>query len=221
MSLIKAKERGIVVNISWLEWLGYLASVIVLISLLMSSIIKLRWINLVGGITFSIYGFLIGAYPVGFMNMAISFINIYYLITLYKSKEYFKILDFNNDSNYFHNFVDFYRVEIDKFIPDFVHEDKKFDVEFFVLRNIVPAGIFVGTKKGLDALEINLDFAIPLYRDLRIGNYIFEENKDYFKNQGYTRFISYSTKPKHTKYLLKMGFELSSESGENWYVKEV
>jgi len=98
---------------------------------------------------------------------------------------------------------------------------EKFDVKFFVLRNMVPAGVFVGTKKGLDALEINLDFAIPLYRDLRIGNYIFEENKDYFKKQGYTSFISYSTKPNHTKYLLKMGFELSSELGDDWYVKEV
>lgn len=76
-------------NINWLEWLGYLASLIVLISLLMNSIIKLRWINLLGSSIFSLYGFLIGALPVGFMNLGIVLINIYHLVKIYHSKEYF------------------------------------------------------------------------------------------------------------------------------------
>ena len=33
-----------------LEWIGYIASLIVLVSLLMSSIKKLRWINLFGAL---------------------------------------------------------------------------------------------------------------------------------------------------------------------------
>lgn len=39
-------------NTNFLEILGYIASLIVLISLLMSSIIKLRWINLLGSAVF-------------------------------------------------------------------------------------------------------------------------------------------------------------------------
>ena len=35
-----------------LEWIGYTASLIVLVSLLMSSIKKLRWINLFGALIF-------------------------------------------------------------------------------------------------------------------------------------------------------------------------
>lgn len=74
---------------NWLEWLGYLASLLVLISLLMNSIIKLRWINLLGSSIFSFYGFLIAALPVGFMNLGIVLINIYHLVKIYHSKEYF------------------------------------------------------------------------------------------------------------------------------------
>lgn len=74
---------------NWLEWLGYLASLLVLISLLMNSIIKLRWINLLGSSIFSFYGFLIAALPVGFMNLGIVLINIYHLVKIYRSKEYF------------------------------------------------------------------------------------------------------------------------------------
>ena len=58
-------------DITYLEWLGYLSSVIVAISLTMSSIIKLRIYNLIGGTAFSIYGFLIGSLPVGFLNLFI------------------------------------------------------------------------------------------------------------------------------------------------------
>ena len=47
-------------NISLLEWVGYLGSVLVSVSLTMSSIVKLRWFNLVGAGIFSFYGFAIG-----------------------------------------------------------------------------------------------------------------------------------------------------------------
>lgn len=74
-------------DFNWVEWVGYLASFLVLISLLMSSIVKLRWINLVGSSMFSIYGFLISSYPVAFMNAATALINVYYLIKIYRSQE--------------------------------------------------------------------------------------------------------------------------------------
>jgi len=44
-------------NIDILAWIGYIASGIVAISLAMSSIIKFRWMNLIGATMFSTYGF--------------------------------------------------------------------------------------------------------------------------------------------------------------------
>ncbi|HSV76380.1 MAG TPA: hypothetical protein VLH37_05040 [Bacteroidales bacterium] len=66
-------------EISILEWIGYIASVVVAVSLMMVSIVKLRWLNLVGSAVFSFYGFAIGAYPVGVLNLFIALVNIYYL----------------------------------------------------------------------------------------------------------------------------------------------
>ena len=63
----------------WLEIVGYVASVLVAVSLMMSSILKLRIINLVGSAAFTVYGLLIGAYPVAAVNLLIVFINLYYL----------------------------------------------------------------------------------------------------------------------------------------------
>ena len=62
-----------------LEGLGYLASVLIAISLMMRSIVRLRWINLVGAVCFTVYDILIAAYPVAALNFAIVLINVYFL----------------------------------------------------------------------------------------------------------------------------------------------
>lgn len=70
--------------IPWIEWVGYLASILVGVSMFMKNMIKLRFINLMGCILFVVYGFIIGAYPVAIVNLVISFTNIYYLYKLTK-----------------------------------------------------------------------------------------------------------------------------------------
>ena len=206
-------------NINWLEWLGYLASLFVLISLLMSSIIKLRWINLVGSSLFSLYGFLIGALPVGFMNLGIAIINIYYLIKIYRSKDSFKILPIKDNSQYFNYFIDFHKKELEKYANTSKFNTKNSDISFFILRNMVPAGIFIGSKYNENTLKIELDFVIPEYRDFKIGNYIYENRKDYFLDKGYSKFISFSSNDHVIKYLSKMGFEETVVNNSQCQVK--
>ncbi|MDO6679849.1 YgjV family protein [Shewanella sp. 4_MG-2023] len=69
------------------EWVGYLASAVVAISLMMANIKKLRWWNLIGAALFVAYGLAIGAIPVALVNFFIVLIDIYYLIKLYKEPE--------------------------------------------------------------------------------------------------------------------------------------
>ncbi len=67
------------------EWLGYAASLFVGISLLMSDVRKLRYINLVGCIGFVVYGVSIHAMPVAIMNGFCVLINLYHIFRLHKS----------------------------------------------------------------------------------------------------------------------------------------
>ncbi|MCS6114123.1 YgjV family protein [Shewanella baltica] len=69
------------------EWIGYLASVVVAISLMMSNIKKLRWWNLIGAALFVAYGVAIGAYPVALVNFFIVLIDTYYLVKLYREAD--------------------------------------------------------------------------------------------------------------------------------------
>jgi hypothetical protein len=61
------------------EILGTLASVLVLISFLMRGEKRIRIINIVGALLFVIYGILINAFSVWFLNSALILIHLYYL----------------------------------------------------------------------------------------------------------------------------------------------
>jgi len=73
-------------NINMIEVLGYVASVMVAISLMMKDIILLRWLNFVGCSFFVAYGYAIEAWPVAGMNAFVAGINIYHLIKIYRAK---------------------------------------------------------------------------------------------------------------------------------------
>jgi len=106
-------------NIPLIEWIGYIGSVVVAISLTMSSIVRLRWLNLAGSAVFSFYGFAIGSLPVGLLNLFIVIVNIYYLISIYSRKDAYKLLSIKGDNAYVRYFLDYYQSEIRNFFPDF------------------------------------------------------------------------------------------------------
>ncbi len=207
-------------GIDILEWIGYLASALILVSLLMSSIIKLRWINLLGCVVFSTYGFMIGALPVGISNLIIGMINIYYLVKIYTAKEYFKILPVETDSEYLKYFLAFYREDIHKFFPQKSFTVKKETIGFFIVRNAIPAGVFLASKKGEDSLLIELDYAVPEYRDLKTGRYVYEKQKQFFLDKGYDKLYSYAYNKEHAAYLEKMGFFEEQEADQKIFIKK-
>jgi hypothetical protein len=190
------------------EIIGYIASVLVAISLMMSGIIKLRVINLIGAILFFVYGLVIDAYPIALVNGIICFVNIYYLYDIFKVQEYFKILEVEQNSEYLNYFLKFHETEIRKYIPSFTFaRDKECNV-FFILRNSISAGLIYAEKRNDGSLFIELDYVIPGYRDLKIGKYVY---KNIFKLTGAEKLFSYPGNKKHEKYLKKMGFlEVSS-----------
>jgi hypothetical protein len=194
-----------------IELLGYLASVLVAVSLMMSGIVKLRVINLIGAIFFTIYGLVIHAYPVAFVNGIICFVNIYYLYDIFKTKEYFRILEVMHDAEYLNYFLKFHGDEIKKYMPMFNFNLTENTTAFFILRNSIPAGLICGEKTGNDSLFINLDFVIPGYRDLKIAKYVYTNIFSIKKAQ---KLYSNPGNAKHDQYLQKMGFEKTVFNGK-------
>jgi len=198
-------------EISLLQWIGYFASVTIAVSMMMSSILKFRWINLAGAISFSTYGFLIGALPVGFLNAFIALVDIYYLYTIYSKKEVFEILEVRADNRYLLRFLQFHEKDIQHFFPGFTYQPELNTVSFFVLRNMAVAGVFLAHRKEDHCLSVGLDFVLPEYRDFKNGKYIYLRLRNRFINDGFTKVIAEGRSEKYSAYLSKLGFEKNPE----------
>lgn len=63
-----------------IEWIGMIASVIIVISFFMKDIYWVRMINIIGAIMMVIYGIVIGAMSVYILNGMLVLVHIYYLV---------------------------------------------------------------------------------------------------------------------------------------------
>lgn len=193
------------------ELIGYTASILVALSLMMSAIVKLRIVNMIGAITFSIYGYLIGSIPVAAMNGFIVLINIYFLFKIYNDKNYFHLLRSDNESHYLKEFIFYYKEHIQNFQPEFKF-DKSYNFTLFILSDMVPVGLLIGNINNENSLEIDLDFVIPDYRDFKIGTFLFKKNIDYFSNHGIKKLVTVAGNSEHNHYLEKIGFTKDSST---------
>jgi hypothetical protein len=198
-------------GISYLEWLGYAASIIVFVSLSMTSIVKLRWYNMLGAMLFSLYGFLIGSYPVAFMNFLIVCTNIYYLVKMNKHKESFKVIEVKDNDGILNYYLDSYKKDIEKFFPDFKSAEGKLSV--FVLRDMSVAGIFIGEVKD-DMFKIDIDYALPQYRDFKVANYLYNKMNDLLSQHEVKCIVCDSDIEDNLKYIKKMGFQTCTRDGK-------
>ena len=203
------------------EIIGYLGSLLVALSLSMKNIRHLRRINFFGAFIFSVYGLLIGAYPVFVLNGYIAAIDIYFLIKMYNSNEDFKLVPVLDKKHiYLKEFLEFYSNNIALYFPNYNILNLTDLSCFFVLRDVRPVGLLIVEEKGGSEIEIHLDYAIPDYRDLKSGSYVFNSEMKYFKNKGYKTIITRSGVKKHQKYLLNIGFRSKSGTDEI-FVKDI
>lgn len=197
-----------------LELVGYVASALIAFSLMMTSILRLRMINVVGSVMFSIYGLLIGAYPVAALNGFIVLVNVFHLARIFRAKEYFQLLPLKPDSQYLPYFLKFYESDIRRILPDFEYRPSPNQILLFVLRDCAPVGAFIAEPRGNGTVRVLLDFVIPRYRDLKIGRFLFVQQSVFFRERGVKEIIISPRTKEFGTYLVKVGFEPAERRGE-------
>lgn len=206
---------------SYYEIVGYVGSFLVALSLSMKNIRLLRRINLIGASTFATYGILIGAIPVFMLNGFIVLIDIYYLYKMYRTKELFQMVPvLDKKHNYLKLFLDFYIIDILKYFPKFDKENIDNLECFFLLRDLRTVGLLIFEEISKDVIKLHLDYAIPDYRDMKSGKYLYNTEIKYLKKRGYKEITTESDVPQHIKYLLNLGFKKSNETA-SVYIKTI
>jgi len=198
-----------------IECIGYAGSVLVAVSLMMSNIWRLRWINLVGAICFALYGLAVHAYPVALVNALIVAVDAYYLGLLAGKKDYFSLMPVTDaDSGLLKGFVDYYQEDILRHFPGFTLRGLQEPQFIFTLRNLMPVGLFICEKRDDEILQIRLDYVVPEYRDLRNARYLYSNQAGLGKEQGFREFRIQAGSPQVEAYVQKLGFApMAGETG--------
>lgn len=204
------------------DLLGYVASIVIVASLLMKSILRLRLIGLVGGLLFFVYGLLLHSVPVAGLNLVNVFINLYFIRQMLMAKSYFKLLEVDRDSNYLKAFLEFYQSDIAKFFPNFAYRADRIDLVYLILRDLQPVGLFVMERDASGRALVKLDYVIPGYRDLKAGQFLYHELEQQLPAKEVTTLYSVPGDEVHQSYLKRMGFTPQGDAGhQKLYAREL
>ena len=195
-----------------IELFGYLGSALVVISMLMTSVVRLRVINMIGSCIFAIYALIIHSYPTAVMNVFLVGINLYNLFRLRKSDPQYQFVSELPDSAYLKRVLAQYADDIKTYFPSFHGQETRFDTAYLTICDLKPAGVLLGTKKENDTIDILIDYSTPAYRDLSLGTSLFE----HLKQAGVKHLTISDPDAKHLSYLEKMGFRKDADC----YVKD-
>lgn len=70
----------------FLEVFGYIGTALVLLSMMMTSVVKLRIINMSGSLISMIYAIIMNTWPVAALNIGLIIINTVQLVRIFRSK---------------------------------------------------------------------------------------------------------------------------------------
>ena len=188
-------------NITIYELIGYLGSALVLISFMMTSVVRLRLFNMAGSLVTMIYGFMIHAYPTVVLNGALLVINVIHLLRVANHSDIYSLVPTNTEDPMYKYFLEYHGKDILKFFPDF-DPNVEADEVYFICCNSVLASLLICRRVSEYTVEILLDYSIPEYRDYSIGQYQFRQ----LTHKGYHKAVFHGEYEKHTKYLTKMEF---------------
>ena len=185
----------------FIEAFGYLGSTLVLVSMLMTSVIKLRIINTIGSVIFTIYAFIIHSYPTAFMNLALVLINLHFLWKMNKTDKVYEVVESSRQDTLLTSLLEYYQTDIQKCFPGLAMDFSASDRCLVVLHEGKPVGFTFCHKEG-NSLVLDLDYTIEQYRDFSIGSLLLKK----YKEEGIDKLIYRGPVENHQSYLQSLGF---------------
>lgn len=196
------------------EAVGYLASVIIAVAMMMQGLVRLRLTGLVGCLTMALYGGLIGAWPITAANAFIALVHAHHLRGLLSTQARFELQPISQTSHwYFDRFIAFHAQDIAISHPRFDVAAIPHRRGFFILRDMQSAGLFLYVDEG-EALRIHLDYVTPAFRDLKNARFAYEAFDARFADGQARRFVVRPDTAEMRSYFLKVGFRPTGGSQE-------
>lgn len=187
------------------ELIGYTASILIAVSMLMTSVLRLRWFILVGNLLFIVYAILIQAYPILILNSFNAVVNIWFIWQAYNLKGNYAVLHAESNAPMLERFLSYYIDDIQKFFPKFTRFDPD-DVVFLIVKGTAVISVVGFRKINDDAFEVVIDYVAKTHRNHKPGKLIYEQ-ENIFDRLACKVIYAHSFHKKHDKYLRKLKFK--------------
>ncbi len=201
-----------------LEAIGWIGSILVVVSLTQARVLRFRWMNLAGSVAATGYNAIIGVWPFAAMNAAIAIIDIYWLLRLYreaKDPAVYEVVSVAPDDPFLQHLLAVHADDISTHQPGFAEQCVDPDPELSTLllvRGDEAVGVVAVRNAGDGVGVIELDWVKPRFRDFTPGQFVYRDSGA-LPAAGFSRVTVTPHAATDTEYLSKTGFRLE---GERW-----
>ncbi len=187
------------------ELVGFIASALILVSLILTSVVKLRIVNAIGAAVFVAYGLLIDSVPVWGMNAAIVVVDLWQLRVLLRKDERVEAVAVPWDSPVLARVLAVHADDVMQYaVRDFGGPVPEHSA-WMVLRDTTPTSVLLARRLDDGRVRVDLDYATPATRDLRAGQ-LLHDDLDVLATVGPGDAVADPGPRVHQRYLSTIGF---------------
>jgi hypothetical protein len=175
----------------WLEVVGWLGSVLVVLSLMLAGVWRFRVLNLLGALIATGYNAVLGIWPFAAMNGAIAIIDVYWLVRLHRDRHdeaAYQVVEVAPDDAYLAHTLRTHGADIARFYPSFTGTVPAGGHAFLVLKGDETVGIVAVRDRGDGVAQIELDYVTPRFRDFTPGEFVYRRS-GVFVRHGFRRLV--------------------------------
>lgn len=178
---------------NWLNVIGWAGSAVLVWSLLQSRILRLRALNLIGGLVLIGYNAALLVWPMVGLNVVLSAINLYYLGKLWSTRHdaaAYSVVEVGVDDEFLAHVLRVHGDDIARFNPRFRwYAGTPGRSAFLVLRGDETVGVVLLVDAGHGICQVELDYVTERFRDFTPGEFVYRRSR-LFTDRGFTKVVS-------------------------------
>jgi hypothetical protein len=197
----------------WLEVVGWLGSILVVVSLTVAGVWRFRILNLAGALIATGYNAWLEIWPFAAMNGAISVIDLYWLLRLHRERHdetTYEVVEVAPDDAYLAHTLRTHADDIARFYPAFADGGSAGRHSFLVVRGDETVGAVVVRDRGDGVAQIELDYVTPRFRDFTPGEFVYRRS-GVFARRGFRRLVAPREVVGSRDYYARVGFTATDD----------
>jgi energy-converting hydrogenase Eha subunit E len=200
-------------GVAWLEAIGWAGSAVLVWSLLQSSVLRLRALNLAGSLVLVVYNAALAVWPMVTLNAVLAVVNVVHLRGLVRDRhdaDAYEVVEVTPEDGYLRHLLRVHESDIRRHNPRFVLDASAPGLSaFLVVRGDETVGVVLVRDDGDGVARVELDYVTPRFRDLTPGEFVYRRS-GLFADRGFSRVV---TPPGMVApYYARLGFRPEGES---------